>query len=365
MRVPGPGAARSIACVSTILDETAMDEARASNSPISETRPPKPTPRRVVLYSDSDVEGGAERSMFNLVDSYEGSCQLIVSSPSPRLVEAATRHSTRAEVAPIESRSPLVLSFIDHRRAFAAMNIDILQVTLYNPFAARVAMLAGMSLRIPTIAVEQLVLPSKRRRGRWLKRIISMPLTGHVAVGAASARDLERYFGVAVDSIDVVHNGVPDVPVEPHVFARGPVVGCAARLEDQKSLGTLVAAMVDIPEARLVLVGDGDRRGELEAQSRDLGIADRVDFVGWQENARPFIAGFDLFVLPSRDESFPLTIVEAMLAATPVIATDVGSVAEAVIDGETGLLVPPGDGAAQPGRSVDCSMTISSAANLP
>jgi len=281
-----------------------------------------------------------------LADNYDGVRQLIVCGPSQSLLEAAARHAPRAEVAFIPSRSPMHLSFVDHRRAFAAMEIDLLQITMCNPFAARTATLAGLSLRIPTIAVEQLVLPSKRRRGRWLKKILSVPLAREVAVGSASARDLERYFRVAEESIEVVYNGIPDVPVEPHCFARRPVVGCAARLEDQKSLDTLVAAMVDIAEAELVLVGDGERRGQLEAQSRALGIADRVQFVGWQEDARPFIAGFDLFVLPSRDESFPLTIVEAMLAATPVIATDVGSVAEAVIDGVTGLLVPPRDAAA-------------------
>jgi glycosyltransferase involved in cell wall biosynthesis len=105
----------------------------------------------------------------------------------------------------------------------------------------------------------------------------------------------------------------------------------------------LLEAVAPLPDVHVVLVGDGSRRVDLAQQAARLGIADRVEFVGWVDDARPYVAALDAFVLPSRDESFPLTIVEAMLAGTPVVATDVGSVSEAVIDGETGLLVPPGD----------------------
>ena len=147
-------------------------------------------------------------------------------------------------------------------------------------------------------------------------------------------------------TVTVIHNGVPDVTVAAIEVGPGPTVGCAARLEDQKRLDLLLAAVVVLPDVRVVVVGDGSRRGLLAQQAEALGISDRVDFVGWVDDARPYIAGFDAFVLPSRDESFPLTIVEAMLAGTPVVATDVGSVSEAVIDGETGLLVPAGDVAA-------------------
>jgi glycosyltransferase involved in cell wall biosynthesis len=105
----------------------------------------------------------------------------------------------------------------------------------------------------------------------------------------------------------------------------------------------LLAAMAQVPDTRLVIVGDGTEREDLRRRAGALGIADRVDFVGWQDDARPAIESFDVFALGSRDEAFPLTIVEAMLGGTPVVATDVGSVAEAVVQEETGLLVPPGD----------------------
>ena len=70
--------------------------------------------------------------------------------------------------------------------------------------------------------------------------------------------------------------------------------------------------MAQLPEVRLVLVGDGERRPDLEGPRQQLAVADRVEFAGWKDDACPYIAGFDVFVLPSHDESFPLTIVEAM-----------------------------------------------------
>ena len=105
----------------------------------------------------------------------------------------------------------------------------------------------------------------------------------------------------------------------------------------------LVRALRDVDNATLVVVGDGSERERLRALARELGIEGRIVWQGWTEDARSYLPSFDLLVLPSRFEGFPLVVLEAQLAETAVVATDVGSVAEAVLDGETGLLVPPDD----------------------
>ncbi len=301
------------------------------------------SPWRIGLYSDGPVVGGAERALLNLVAAYRGDVELVLTSTSETLLTSAA-----AEAGPIEShlltaRRPITAAVRDHRAALRALDLDLLQVTRNNPFAARAAVVAALTLRLPTTAVEQLVLPARRRQGRLLTRLMAAPLAAHVAVGRATADDLQRHFGIRRSSITVIHNGVPDDDVEPISFPSRPVVGCAARFEDQKRLDLLVQAAARLPAVRVVLVGDGSGRPHLEELATSLGIRERVSITGWQADARPYIAGFDVFVLPSRDEAFPLTIVEAMLSSTPVVATDVGSVREAVIDGETGLLVPPGD----------------------
>ncbi|MEO8692363.1 MAG: glycosyltransferase [Acidimicrobiales bacterium] len=300
-------------------------------------------PVRVGLYSDSAFVGGAERSLLNVVKAYRGAAELVVCSPSEGLLSECASAMPDVLTHLISSRVSLAKGILDHRRAFRELQLDLLQVTLCNPFTARPALLAGYSLRLPTIAVEQLVLPAQRRRGALLKHATALPLAAHVAVGSASADDLHNFFGIRRSSVTVIHNGVTEEAVEPVAFAARPVVGCAARLEDQKHVDLLLDALAELDDARAVIVGDGYRRSDLERQTASLGMLDRVDFIGWVADARPYIAGFDVFVLPSRDEAFPLTIVEAMFNSTPVVATDVGSVREAIIDGVTGLLVPPSD----------------------
>lgn len=301
---------------------------------------------RVGLYSDAPVIGGAERSMFNLVAAYRGTCELSIVSPSLAIVAEAERLVPDTPRHLVRARGHAALALVDHRRALRALGLDLLQVTLANPFASRPALIGGWAAGIPTIAVEQLVLPSKRRRGALAKRLVSRLHRAHVAVGTRSAADLHRFFGIPAAAITVIHNGVPDRVVEPIRHAPPPVIGAAARLEDQKHLELLVDALASIPGAHLVLVGDGSRRADLERRAADQGIGERVRFLGWCDDALPHIAGFDVFALPSRAESFPLSIVEAMLAGVPVVASDVGSVADAVVDGLTGILVPPGDAAA-------------------
>ncbi len=209
--------------------------------------------------------------MINLVNAYQGEAELVVCGNHAELLDEVRTLAPDATTYQVASRHSTVGAISDHRRAFRARHLDLLQVTLCNPFAARPAMLAAFSARIPVVAVEQLVLPSRRRRGRILKNLLSRPLAGHVAVGSRSADDLGRFFGVSRRSVTVIHNGVPAPAAKPVDFDDRPVIGCAARLEDQKSIHVLVDAMAQLPDVRLVLVGDGERRPDLEARGPRAG----------------------------------------------------------------------------------------------
>jgi glycosyltransferase involved in cell wall biosynthesis len=98
-----------------------------------------------------------------------------------------------------------------------------------------------------------------------------------------------------------------------------------------------------VPNAIFVLVGDGSERASLEAQAARLGIGDRVIFLGYRDDVAELLASCDLLVLPSLYEGLPLSVLEAMAAGKPVVATSVGGTPEAVLDGETGFLVPSRD----------------------
>ncbi|HGE70318.1 TPA: glycosyltransferase family 1 protein [Candidatus Poribacteria bacterium] len=120
-----------------------------------------------------------------------------------------------------------------------------------------------------------------------------------------------------------------------------------ARLVPVKGHQYLISAMPyvinDIPSAKLVLVGDGELRSELENQALRLGIKEKVIFTGLRDDIPELLAMSDLFVLSSINEGMGKVLVEAMAVGLPVVATNVGGVSAVVVDGETGILVPPKD----------------------
>jgi glycosyltransferase involved in cell wall biosynthesis len=128
------------------------------------------------------------------------------------------------------------------------------------------------------------------------------------------------------------------------------VIGCVARLVPVKNHAMLIRAVARLhaagQRACLVLIGDGESRSSLERLAADLGIQDSVRFVGELRDGGNHHRVFDISALASHSEGFPNTLVEAMAAARPVVATRVGGTADAVVDGETGFLVPSDDDAA-------------------
>jgi glycosyltransferase involved in cell wall biosynthesis len=151
----------------------------------------------------------------------------------------------------------------------------------------------------------------------------------------------------------VVHNGLEvtryDAPVDPELRAAlqvgpGSVVIVVANLIAYKGHTFFLKAWAEVcrawPDAVALLVGDGPERAALEALARELGVAERVRFLGSRTDVPALLAISDLLVHPSTEEGFCNAILEAMAAGRPVVATDVGGNREAVVDGETGLLVP-------------------------
>jgi glycosyltransferase involved in cell wall biosynthesis len=125
------------------------------------------------------------------------------------------------------------------------------------------------------------------------------------------------------------------------------VAGIVAALRPEKNheLFLEMARQIvrQLPAARFLIVGDGPCRSELERTCHDMGIAESVFFLGSRPDVPRLLAAMDVFVLTSHMEANPISILEAMSVGLPVVATNVGSIHEAVREGETGFLVPPGD----------------------
>ena len=137
------------------------------------------------------------------------------------------------------------------------------------------------------------------------------------------------------------------------------VVGTVARLDPVKDLDALIKAFVHVrshdPRSVLVIVGDGPQRRRLERAADDFGVASAVHFLGDRRDVRRLLPGFDLFVNSSISEGVSLTILEAMAAELPLVATAVGGTPEVVRDGMTGVLVP----ARQPAALADAMIALS------
>jgi glycosyltransferase involved in cell wall biosynthesis len=201
----------------------------------------------------------------------------------------------------------------------------------------------------------------------YRRRLLALAsqLADRVLVNALTIRDLTIRDGVEADRIAVVRNGVdleeldarasrsPDPPVpEPGAFV------CVANMHHPvKGQGDLLQAMREVlrthPAARLVLVGDGDRRPLLEREARRLEISDRVHFLGHRRDGPAILARALAGVSASHAEGLSNAILESMAMRLPMVATAVGGTPEIVRDGRNGFLVPPGAPAALARRMVD------------
>ncbi len=172
----------------------------------------------------------------------------------------------------------------------------------------------------------------------------------------ATSRAVARRFPWAPAKVRVVPNGIDlkrFAPRPPSGALRAslgippaaPVLVSIGRHVPEKGYRHLVdaAALVERtkPGAHWLLVGDGELRGELEAQARGLGLESRVHFAGWRDDVADVLALADLLVLPSESEGFGRVLVEAMAMGRAIVATAVGGVPDIVLPGETGLLVAP------------------------
>jgi glycosyltransferase involved in cell wall biosynthesis len=154
------------------------------------------------------------------------------------------------------------------------------------------------------------------------------------------------YNGVDLDRYDN-QEACCTLPEEYGMEPGSQIVGVVARLEPEKGHPTLLeawpAVLQAVPDAYLLIVGEGSRRDALEAQARELRIAHRVVFTGRRDDVPAVTAALDVAVLPSYREAQGMVILEAMALSRPVVASNVGGIPEMIHDGVTGLLVPPHD----------------------
>jgi len=308
--------------------------------------------------------GGAERVALNLVEEYDrrGIAVDLV------LIDAS---------GPFLERVPPGVRIVDlcARRARGAVGrlrryfrLERPEAVLSVAFQTNVlTMVAAMGLRArPRIvlsvhstfsAMLQVQRPLTRVALGLATRLLYPRADRLVAVSAGASEDLRLGLGLPKGAVDTIYNPVLRDDFERSVcqavdrlprLAEGEKlvasVGRLTQAKDQANLIRAFAALAKRRPAKLMLVGEGEMRGRLEAIARDLGLADRVLFIGHVDNPYPYMRAADLFVLSSVREGFGNVLVEALAAGTPVVSTDCPHGPREILEGgRWGRLVPPGD----------------------
>lgn len=192
--------------------------------------------------------------------------------------------------------------------------------------------------------------PWPQRALYTLAERLAAPLSDHIITVSEYDRALALARRIAPAArITCIHNGVHDFMPVPRERRSGPVrLLMLGRFSAQKDHRTLLRALAGVGTHDWVLdlAGEGDGQAEIEALAARLGIAARVHVLGHRRDVDALLQRSDVFALISNWEGLPYSVLEAMSAALPVVASDVGGVREAVTDGVTGILVPRGDEAA-------------------
>lgn len=305
-----------------------------------------------MYFTDSPVFGGTEQMLSVLMQGLDRTRwePVLVHHASaelgPLLARAKQSGIETIAVPPMRGRDGLY-HVPDFLRLLHAKRPSVFHAQLTMPLACKFALAAAALGRVPAVvATEHLFVDIPYRHSRWIERLVAPGIHRYVAVSDHVAKQLRAVLPFMSHKLEVVHNGIPTeqyFPTEKRPAREHPVVLTIARLSKQKGIHYLLDAAARIPHAEFWIAGEGPDRDALEAHAEQLQISARVKFLGHVTDVAPMLWQADLFVLPSLFEGLPVSVLEAMAAGVPVIATDVGGTREEIRSGETGVLVPPTD----------------------
>jgi glycosyltransferase involved in cell wall biosynthesis len=185
----------------------------------------------------------------------------------------------------------------------------------------------------------------RRACRRWLERLLSSRVSCVVCVSEAIAAYVPQTVGIDPCKLRTIHNGIDARPPAERRAGAPLTFITVGRLDAIKNQGLMLRALASLEApcdtARLLIVGDGPEQARLEGLASQLGIASRVEFLGFRRDVDDVLARADVFLLSSHYEGISMALLEAMRAGVPCVATRVGGVPETVVDGQTGILTPP------------------------
>ncbi len=334
-------------------------------SPLRAAPPPVPSARLRVMYLiDSLGHGGAEQLLVRYLEA------LPAAGVDPVVVVVQDRDGNPLESEITALGVPIENLHIDRLRRRGALRrvgeaMDRIAPDLVHTqleFSNILGTVAAHRRGIPSVAtLHTLDLPKRWSRDavrfRLMAKILTTRASRVIAVSRCAADHFAQHSGAGRRLVTTLYNGIalerftrprPDAAerlrTSLQLASKTRVIATVAVLRPAKGIADLIAALpavlVSVPNAHLVLVGDGPARTSLEQCAGSLGLTERVHFLGHRADVDEVLAGSDVFVLPSHTEALPTVLIEAMAAGLPVVATDVGGIPEMVERGTSALLVP-------------------------
>ncbi|MDP8223544.1 MAG: glycosyltransferase [Candidatus Lernaella stagnicola] len=314
---------------------------------------PHERPLRVLHLIETSNPGGAELMMLDLVSrmNTERVRSHVLLIKHGWLEKQFQERGVPVTVRPIKRRRDWRwmrdVARLIKRRRYDLLHSHEFTMNVYTFWTARSA---GVP-HLPTVHGNLEYLRARVRR-RWMYRLLARGSCPLVAVSGEIKRVLVQELKLPASCVQVVHNGVTLEESEKEVDFRrerglppgAKLIGVIGRLHPIKGPDVMVEAMSHIvesvPEAHVIFFGHGHMRPMLERRVERDGLTHAVTFAGYTEGIGRRLDALDLIAVPSRYEGLSLALIEAMAASRPIVATNVGGNAEAIVDGESGCLVP-------------------------
>lgn len=311
---------------------------------------------RILYVITTPDHGGAQVNLLDLLSGWpEGVDSIVATGEEGFLTDAAKELGVEVVIISHLTRplSP-IRDFLAYREIMTLIRErrpDL--VHCHSSKAGLLGRLAANTIGVPSVftvhgwAFEDGISWLHRTVGRVAEFAAAKIVSNQHVITVAEA---DRKLAIERDVIEpermtTIHNGIKDdLRIADPAFPGTATMVMVARFSDQKDHETLFKALAAVAEPfQMILVGDGPSFESSRQLAKEVGVASQVEFLGNRLDVPDILAGAQVFVLSSLWEGFPISILEAMRAGLPVVATDVGGVSEAVIDGETGIVTSPRD----------------------
>jgi glycosyltransferase involved in cell wall biosynthesis len=308
---------------------------------------------KVLMVITESEKGGAQVHVLDLISGCREHCEMALATGDVGyLTQEAEASGIPTYIIPGLVRSVSLWGDLKATlgliRLIRRLQPDVVHTHTYK--AGLLGRLASFLCRVPVVYTAH-TWCFQPGTGVWWKKLgllgewMSAWLSFRIITVSDANKAMALSFKVGSEgTIQTIHNGVCDVGIRARPEESPPSIVMVARFVIQKDQMSLIRALAEVEgEWRLRLIGDGPTYEEVREKVDELGLTNRVEFLGERGDVPQLLADASIFALITHLEGLPLAILEAMRASLPVVASDVGGVRETIDDGRTGYLIPHGD----------------------